>query len=104
MDEKRLVDALERLRAHAYARPPRPSRQLSDRLDLRMLADLPPVNSSAQVTVLVAAPERRGRLRAVLSWLAGLGIVTKIVLGIGVAAIATTGVGAAGALPAPAQQ
>jgi len=104
MDEKRLTDALQRLRAHAYARPPHPSRQLSDRLDLGMLADPPPVNSPAQVAVVVAAPERRGRLRAVLSWLAGLGIVTKIVLGVGVAAIATTGVGAAGALPAPAQQ
>ena len=104
MDEKRLTDALQRLRAHAYARPPHPSRQLSDRLDLGMLADPPPVNSPAQVAVVVAAPERRGRLRAVLSWVAGLGIVTKIVLGIGVAAIATTGVGAAGALPAPAQQ
>ncbi|MCA0218029.1 MAG: hypothetical protein LCH43_11835 [Actinobacteria bacterium] len=104
MDEKRLTDALERLRAHAYERPPQPSRQLSDRLDLRMLADLPTVNGAVQVVVAVEAPERRSRLRAILSWLAGLGIVTKVVLGIGVAAIATTGVGAAGALPAPAQQ
>jgi hypothetical protein len=104
MDEKRLTDALQQFRARSYARPPQPSRQLSDRLDLRMLADLPPVSIPAQVAVAVAAPERRSRLRAILSWLAGLGIVTKIVLGIGVAAIATTGVGAAGALPGAAQQ
>ncbi len=104
MDDNRLTDALEKYRARAYARPPRPSSQLSQRLDLRMLADLPPVNNAAQVALVVAVPQGRSRLRTVLSWLAGLGIVTKIVLGIGVAAIATTGVGAAGALPGVAQQ
>ena len=104
MDDKRLTDALEHLRARAYAQPPQPSRELSERLDLRMLANGPSVSDATQVMVAVDVPERRSRLRVVLSWLGGLGIVTKLVLGIGVAAIATTGVGAAGALPAPAQQ
>ena len=103
MDEKRLTEALQQFRALAYARAPRPSKELSARLDMQMLERLPAASSATQLAV-VNASARPGRLRAVLSWLAGLGVVAKIVLGVAVAAAAATGAGAAGVLPGAAQQ
>lgn len=103
MDEKRLTEALQQFRALAHARAPRPSKELSARLDMQMLERLPAASSATQLAV-VNASARPGRLRAVLSWLAGLGVVAKIVLGVAVAAAAATGAGAAGVLPGAAQQ
>jgi hypothetical protein len=85
-----LAKSLTEFRASAFAPAAQPSAALLARLE----ADAP---------VPAGAISRKRRVRRMLSWFTGLGVLAKIVLGSTVAAAAVTGAGAAGALPGGAQ-
>lgn len=103
-DRENLARSIAAYRAAALDSPVRPTTALSARLDDRVLRDL--TASGVRPVQLVSSPSpapARGWIRTALAWLAGLGLVTKIVVGVSIAAVATTGAGAAGVLPDPAQ-
>lgn len=87
-----------------------PSAELASYLELAGATGVS-ANPSPQIgSEHAGAPELTGaepmkkRVKHVFSWLVGLGLTTKIVLGVGVAAAAATGAGAAGVLPGVAQE
>ena len=85
-----LADSLSEFRAAAFETTAQPSAALLARLE----ADAP---------VPAGAISRQKRVRKMLSWFTGLGVLAKIILGSTVAAAAVAGAGAAGALPGGAQ-
>jgi len=104
-DLEKLARSIAAYRAAALDSPVRPTSALSSRLDARVLRDL--TASGVRPVQLTSSPSpapARGWIRTAFAWLAGLGLVTKIVVGVSIAAVATTGAGAAGVLPDPAQR
>jgi hypothetical protein len=85
-----LAASLIEFRAAAFATTAQPSAEVLARLE----ADAP---------VPAGAISRKKRVRKMVSWFAGLGVLAKIILGSTVAAAAVAGAGAAGALPGGAQ-
>ena len=85
-----LAESLIEFRAAAFATTAQPSAAVLARLE----ADAP---------VPAGAISRKKRVRKMVSWFAGLGVLAKIILGSTVAAAAVAGAGAAGALPGGAQ-
>jgi len=110
MTSSRLTDSIDAYRAAALASIPVPSSELLTRLDARILREgaatsQPGVTAGAVQWAGTPAPvPAPTRIRRVIAWLAGLGLVTKIVVGMSVAAVATTGAGVAGVLPGEAQR
>lgn len=92
-----LADSIAQFRAAAFETTPRPSAELLARLNVKDA-------SSSAVATPVAAISRRKRVRRMVSWFAGLGVLAKIALGSGVALAAVTTAGATGVLPAGAQE
>jgi hypothetical protein len=85
-----LADSLSEFRAAAFETTAQPSAALLARLE----ADAP---------VSAGAVSDRKRVRKMVSWFTGLGVLAKIILGSTVAAAAVAGAGAAGVLPGGAQ-
>lgn len=85
-----LAESLSEFRAAAFEPTAQPSAALLARLE----ADAP---------VPAGAVSRQKRVRKMVSWFTGLGILAKIILGSTVAAAAVAGAGAAGVLPGGAQ-
>jgi hypothetical protein len=88
-DLARLALSIKEFRSAASASAPRPSAELSRRLELAAQIDVGRPETSGR-------PASRGRMKRVFAWITGLGVAAKIVLGVTVAAAAgATGVGAA---------
>jgi hypothetical protein len=94
-----LADSFMTLRAAAFRRPPRPSVELALRLGLTAPSSLADARTvDAQASTRRGAP-KAARARRTVSWVLGLGLATKIVVGVSAGALAVTGAGAAGVLP-----
>ncbi len=113
-EEAALASALSKFRAAAFEHAPRPSAELRARLELSGAsgkASLATFSSGAVESTVSASADtaephtrdRKKRVRQMLSWLTGLGVLAKIVLASSVASAAVLGAGAAGVLPAGAQ-
>ena len=104
-----LAAAMSEFKAAAFEHAPRPSAELLVRLDLHSasrkatLAQPEPKVSEATVLASAGTVSTQKRVRQMLSWLTGLGVLAKIVLASSVASAAVLGAGAAGVLPAGAQ-
>lgn len=106
-----LAGSMSEFRSAAFETVPRPSAELASRLDLARASristlDMAVSDSDMVQTQSVAASEAGSHKKGaknLISWFVGLGLGTKIVLGATVAVAATTGAGAAGALPDGAQ-
>ena len=103
-----LADSIAEFRSAAFETLAQPSAELASRLELpgaSAISSRMPLHSSAAVAAGPApsgARSEKGRV-SMFSWIAGLGLATKIALGASVAAAATVGAGAAGVLPTGAQ-
>jgi len=108
-----LAAAIGGVRARAeFAAAPVPTAMLLARLEGKAIV---PISITGEATVasrstaasLSPLAVRRAALiegvRKMFEWIAGIGLASKITIGAGVVLLATTGVGAAGALPGPAQ-
>lgn len=104
-----LAAAMSEFKAAAFERAPQPSAELLVRLDLHSasrkatLAQPEPKVSEATVLASAGTVSTKKRVRQMLSWLTGLGVLAKIALASSVASAAVLGAGAAGVLPTPAQ-
>ena len=101
-EEAALASALSEFRAAAFEHAPQPSAELLARLDLHTASGAATVSAPA-ATVSSRTRDRRKRVRQMFSWLTGLGVLAKVVLASSVASAAVLGAGAAGVLPAAAQ-
>jgi hypothetical protein len=102
-----LAESLSDFRAAAFETTPRPSAELMARLDLsgesKIAASTMSIASGAVASAPVGEVSRQKRIRRMISWFAGLGVLAKIALGSTVAAAAVVGAGAGGVLPGGAQ-
>lgn len=101
-----LATSIESFRSAAFETIAQPSAELASRLELA--SDISTRTSLHPGAVVAAGPARGGirsekRRVRMFSWIAGLGLATKIALGAGVAVAATVGAGAVGVLPTGAQ-
>jgi len=101
-EEAALASALSKFRAAAFEHAPQPSAELLARLELSGASGKAAVSASAH-TVSPRTRDRKKSIRQMFSWLTGLGVFAKIVLASSVASAAVLGAGAAGVLPADAQ-
>ncbi|EAR25824.1 hypothetical protein A20C1_08088 [marine actinobacterium PHSC20C1] len=92
-----LANSIAEFREAAYESTARPSEELMVRLGLTET----PSGSSHHESLPTIGASKRGR--TMFSWIAGLGIASKIALGATVAVAATAGAGAGGILPVGAQ-
>jgi len=96
-----LAESISNFRAAAFESVPQPSAELSARLDLhgapREIVSMTP-SSSAHT-----AASQQGRVRQMITWFTGLGVLAKIFLGSTVAVAAVAGAGVGGVLPGGAQ-
>jgi hypothetical protein len=107
-----LARALSDFRAASFETAPRPSAALAARMDVGKPSMISESNESAfdagQIETTSSTSRgnrpRKGLVRTVFSWIAGLGLGLKIVLGVALTAAAATGAGAAGVLPFGTQQ
>jgi len=107
-----LADAITAVRMTAASAPlPVPTALLVDRLSGQPIASISTMGE-AEVASPVPAGGASGTVRrpaliegvrGVMEWISGLGLTSKIAIGLGVVVFGTAGVGAAGALPGPAQ-
>ncbi len=107
-----LAGALGSARAAAQSvTAPQPSALVMARLEGQ---SLPPVSNSGEVdvtsssadgraTLVVRRPAFSGGVRSMMEWISGVSLTSKIAIGMGVVVFGVAGVGAAGALPGPAQ-
>ena len=104
-----LASALSEFRAAAFEHTPQPSAELLARLNLHGASGKAALATSsldaaeATVSASTGTVSHKKRVRQMLSWLTGLGVFAKIVLASSVASAAVLGAGAAGVLPAGAQ-
>jgi hypothetical protein len=102
-----LATSLSEFRAASFESAPQPSAALAARLSLGNATEISTSQGSAfdaETIETTLSPSRdsrarKGLVRTVFSWIAGLGLALKIALGTVVAAAAVTGAGAAGVLP-----
>jgi hypothetical protein len=107
-----LAHALSEFRAASFETTPRPSAALLARMDVGKPSMVSESNETAfhadtiETTSLSprGSRSRKGLVRTVFTWIAGLGLGLKIALGVAVTAAAATGAGAAGVLPFGTQQ
>jgi hypothetical protein len=107
-----LANALSEFRAASFETTPQPSAALLARMDVGKPSMVSESNQSAlnaetiETTTLASRGDRsrKGLVRTVFTWIAGLGLGFKIVLGVALTAVAATGAGAAGVLPFGVQQ
>ena len=118
-EEAALASAMSKFRAAAFEHAPRPSAELRAHLELSGASgeaslatfSLATFSSGAVESTVSASADtaeshkrdRKKRVRQMLSCLTGLGVLAKIVLASSVASAAILGAGAAGVLPAGAQ-
>jgi hypothetical protein len=102
-----LAQSLSEFRTASFESVPQPSAALAARLSLGGATGISVSNESAFAddNIETTSPtsrgtrSRKGLVRTVFAWIAGLSLGLKIVLGTAVAAVAATGAGAAGVLP-----
>jgi hypothetical protein len=106
-----LAQSLSEFRAASLESAPRPSAALAARLDFGNSSSISDSRETAfdadtiETTLSARAGRtRKGLVRTVFTWIAGLSLGLKIALGTVVAAAAATGAGAAGVLPFGTQQ
>ena len=107
-----LAKSLSEFRAASFETTPRPSAALLARVDVGKPSMVSESNESVFNADMIettsstsrGSRSRKGLVRTVFSWIAGLGLGLKIALGATAALAAATGAGAAGVLPFGSQQ
>ncbi|MFN4001720.1 hypothetical protein [Microcella sp.] len=107
-----LADALGSVRTSALAvAAPQPNERLVARLEGQALApisitgvaDVATPSTAGTASHAVRRPAFIEGVRSMMEWISGVSLTSKIAIGMGVVVFGVTGVGAAGALPGPAQ-
>lgn len=107
-----LADAIGSVRMTAQAvTAPQPNERLVARLEGQTLAPISITDeagvaassTAGQASHAVRRPAFIEGVRSMFQWISGISLTSKIAVGMGVVVFGVTGVGAAGALPGPAQ-